>query len=143
MVLSEYKQTHKTFGTITKNGLTQGYNIFIFEPSDQAKTPFAKEKTNMSREIIKQELAKIHAPFFDLNQYTDLKFIGNLLPRQTPFFRVMEIYESIDKNQIADIKARMDNLEPHLAQLRVSISGLIEPILNLASFEWNTQEPQQ
>ena len=103
MVSSEYKETRQTFGTITKNGLTQGYNIFIFESSDQAKTTPCKEKNTMSRQIIAQETAKINAPFFDIDQFLDLKFIGGLLPRQTPFFRVMEIYESIDKNQINEI----------------------------------------
>ena len=133
----------QTFGTITKNGRTQGYNIFIFEPSDQAKTPFAKEKNTMSRQIIVQETAKINAPFFDIDQFLDLKFVGGLLPRQTPFFRVMEIYESIDKNQINEIKSRMAQLEPHLAQIRVSISALVQPIFDLATYEWNIQEPQQ
>jgi len=140
MVLSEYKETRQSFGMITKNGLSQRYNIFIFEPSDQAKTTPCKEKQIMSREIIAQELAKIDAPLFDLSKYSDLMFVGGLLPQSTPFFEVVNIYNSIDKNAINEIKARMEAIEPHVSQIRNAIKVLVEPILNRATHEWNTRQ---
>jgi len=140
MVLSEYKETRQSFGMITKNGLSQRYNIFIFEPSDQAKTTPCKEKQIMSREIIAQELAKIDAPLFDLSKYSDLMFVGGLLPQSTPFFEVVAIFNSIDKNALAEIKSRMDQIEPHVSQLRQSIKAVIEPILSRATHEWNTRQ---
>ena len=130
----------QTFGTITKKGLTQGYNIFIFEPSDQAKSPLCKGKQTMSREIIAQELAKIDAPLFDLSKYSDLMFVGGLLPQSTPFFEVVAIFNSIDKNALTEIKNRMDQIEPHVSQLRQSIKAVIEPILSRATHEWNTRQ---
>ena len=131
----------QTFGSITKNGLTQGYNIFIFEPSDYAKiTTPCKEKENMSREIIAQELAKIDAPLFDLSKYSDLMFIGELLPQSTPFYVVVELYKSIDLNALNEVKSRLEQLEPHLANVRISIKSLIGPVLDRATHEWNTRQ---
>ena len=140
MVLSEYKQTRQSFGTITKNGLTQSYKIFIFEPDKSVKLPLCKGKQTMSREIIAQELIKIDAPLFDLSKYSDLMFIGGLLPQSTPFFEVVNIYNSIDKSAINEIKARMEAIEPHVAQIRQSIKAVIEPILSRATHEWNTRQ---
>lgn len=140
MVLSEYKQTNKTFGTITKNGLTQGYKIFIFEPDKSVKITPCKENKNMSREIIAQELAKIDAPLFDLSKYSDLMFVGGLLPQSTPFFEVVAIFNSIDKNAINEIKNRMEAIEPHVSQIRQAIKATIEPILQRATHEWNTRQ---
>lgn len=130
----------QTFGTITKNGRTQGYNIFIFEPDNLVKIPLCKGKKTMSREIIAKELAKIDAPLFDLSKYSDLMFVGGLLPQSTPFFEVVAIFNSIDKNALNEIKSRMDQIEPHVAQLRQSIKAVIEPILNRATHEWNTRQ---
>lgn len=130
----------QSFGTITKNGITQGYNIFIFEPSDYAKITPCKEKQTMSREIIAQELAKIDAPLFDLSKYSDLMFIGELLPQSTPFYVVVELYKSIDLNALNEVKSRLEQLEPHLANVRISIKSLIEPVLNRATHEWNTRQ---
>ncbi len=130
----------QTFGSITKNGLTQGYKIFIFEPDDLVKITPCKENKNMSREIIAQELAKINAPVFEINKYADLRFIGSIMPESASFKTVVDIYDSIDKNKIIEIKNRIDAIEPHIAQVRNEISTLVTPILNRAEYEHNTQQ---
>ena len=129
----------QTFGTITKNGLTQGYKIFIFEPDNSVKIPLCKGKKTMSREIFTSEQKQLTAPLFNIAKYGSLEFIASLFPPTTPIGDVLAFYYAIDKSAIAEVQSRIEHIEPHFAQVRQSISAIIQPILSRAEHDWNNR----
>jgi hypothetical protein len=129
----------QTFGSITKNGLTQGYNIFIFEPSEIAKLTPCKENKNMSREIFTLEQNQLKSPFFNVAKYGSLEFIASLFPPTTQIGDVLNFWRAIDQNAITETQNQINNLEPHFAQLRQQVSAIVTPILSRAEYDWNNK----
>lgn len=102
---------------ITKNGLCESYNLFIFELGEIAEKPLCKGKT-MSREIIAQQRAeleqKAQIPFLPFSDF--MEFV-KLYPQSTPVGEIVARFESVNtiKNQYVQ-----------LVQNGISILGSIE-----------------
>jgi len=109
---------------ISKNGLCESYNLFIFELGEIAEKPLCKGNKNMSREIIAQYKSELHqkaqVPFLP---FSDFMEFGKLFPPSTPFGEIVTRFE-----QVNSVKAQF-----------AQVVGNGISILDSIELEWNNR----